>query len=196
MLFRSLPDTPSPQIWNHPWGLAVGHTWTINDRWVNNFRYGFTRQAFSDGGDSDGNDISFRFVFQPNGQQHTLTRVTPVHNFTDDVSWIHGKHTIQFGGNVRLVRNSRVSFANAFDNAITNPSFYLSAGDSVNTAFQDYIDANNLPGAGGNVISVSEVQNAATAIIGRFSQYTANFTFDKDGSLLTRSEERPCRERV
>lgn len=181
------PDTPAPQLWSHPWGLAVGHTWTINNHWVNNFRYGFTRQAFSQGGDSNGNDISFRFVFQPNAQTHTVNRVTPVHNFTDDVSWIHGKHTIQFGGNVRLVKNSRVSFANAFDNAITNPSFYLSAGDSVNTAFQNYIDANNLPGntaSGSSVISVPEVQNAGTAIIGRFSQYTANFTFDKDGTLL------------
>ena len=28
------------------------------------------------------------------------------------------------------------------------------------------------------------MQNAATAVIGRFSQYTANFTFDNDGTLL------------
>ena len=119
-----LPDTVSPQIWNHPWGLAAGHTWSIGSNWVNNFRYGFTRQAFDDGGDSFGNDISFRFVFTPNGQTHTLTRITPVHNFTDDVSWVHGNHTLQFGANIRTVSNSRVSFANAFDNAITNPSFY------------------------------------------------------------------------
>src|SRR5262249_48530126 len=87
-----LPDTTSPQVWNHPWGFAVGHTWTIGNNWVNNLRYGFTRQAFTQGGDSNGNDISFRFVFQPNGQQHQLQRVTPVHNITDDVSWIRGNH--------------------------------------------------------------------------------------------------------
>jgi hypothetical protein len=179
-----LPDSPSPLVWNHPWGAAVGHTWTIGNQWVNNFRYGYTRQAFSQGGDSDGNDISFRFVFQPTGQTHTLSRVTPVQNFTDDVSWIHGNHNLQFGGNIRKISNSRVSFANAFDNAITNPSFYLGAGDHVSQAFQDYVDANGLPGSGGNIISSSEVQNAATAAIGRFSQYTADFTFDKDGTLL------------
>lgn len=182
-----LPDTPSPGVWSHPRGLAVGHTWTIGSRWVNSLRYGFTRQAFTDGGDSNGNDISFRFVFQPNSQSHTLTRITPVHNITDDVSWNHGKHTFQFGVNIRKINNSRVSFANAFDNAITNPSFYFGAGDHVSSQFQDYLTANNLPGgqAGQSLNSTTEVQNAATAIIGRFSQYTANFTFGKDGSLLS-----------
>ncbi|HSB75443.1 MAG TPA: TonB-dependent receptor, partial [Terriglobales bacterium] len=187
-LARYLPDSPAPLVWNHPWGLALGHTWTIGNRWVNNFRYGYTRQAFSELGDSFGNDISFRFVFQPNGQQHTLTRVTPVHNFTDDVSYMRGNHTLQFGVNFRKIDNNRVSFANAFDNAITNPSFYSGAGEGVSNQFQAYLDANNLPGSqnlGQALSSVSEVQNAATAIIGRFSQYTSNFTFGKDGALLS-----------
>src|SRR5216684_5058113 len=182
-----LPGTVAPQVWSHPRGLAVGHNWTIGSNWVNNLRYGFTRQAFTQGGDSSGNDISFRFVFQPNGQQHTVTRITPVHNITDDISWIRGNHTIQFGGNFRKISNARVSFANAFDNAVTNPSFYFGAGDHVSNAFQNYLTANHLPGdqsAGQSLNSIAEVQNAATAAIGRFSEYTANFTFNKDGSLF------------
>ena len=181
-----LPGTTVPQVWSHPRGVAVGHNWTIGNNWVNNLRYGYTRQAFTQGGDSNGNDISFRFVFQPNGQAHTVTRLTPVHNITDDLSWVHGNHTIQFGGNVRKINNARVTFANAFDNAVTNPSFYFGAGDHVSNAFQDYLTTNNLPGgqAGQTLNSIAEVQNAATAAIGRFSEYTANFTFNKDGSLF------------
>jgi hypothetical protein len=181
-----LPGTTVPQVWSHPRGVAVGHNWTIGNNWVNNLRYGYTRQAFTQGGDSSGNDISFRFVFQPTGQAHTVTRITPVHNITDDLSWVHGNHTIQFGGNVRKINNARVTFANAFDNAVTNPSFYFGAGDHVSNAFQNYLTANNLPGgqAGQTLNSIAEVQNAATAAIGRFSQYTANFTFNKDGSLF------------
>ncbi len=182
-----LPDTSSPEVWSHPRGIAAGHNWTIGNNWVNNLRYGFTRQAFTQGGDSNGNDIRFRSVFQPTSQAHTLTRITPVHNFTDDVSWIHGTHTIQFGADIRKINNSRVSFANSFDNAVTNSSFYLGAGDHMSTDFQNYLDANGLPGdtnAGQSLNSTQEVQNAAAAIIGRFSQYTSNFTFDKDGSLL------------
>jgi len=204
-LAQWLPGAISPQIWNHPRGLAAGHTWTIGHNWVNNFRYGYTRQAFTQGGDSNGNDIHFRSVFQPTSETHTLSRVTPVHNFTDDLSWIHGKHTFQFGANIRKINNTRVSFANSFDTAVTNSSFYLGAGSNVSGAFQSYINANALPGnsrackdqngvtinpppcdLGQSLSSTQEVQNAATAIIGRFSEYTANFTFNKDGSLLNR----------
>jgi len=188
-----LPGTPSPLVWSHPWGLAAGHTWTIGSNWVNNLRYGLTRQAFTDGGDSTGNDIDFRFVFQPTGETHTVSRVTPVHNFTDDVSWIHGNHTVQFGGNIRLISNSRNSSAVAFDFAETNPSFYAGAGAPVPNAFQAYLDANSLPGAGtdpnhacssGPLVTCREVRDAATAIIGRFTEFKANFTFAKDGALL------------
>ena len=189
-----LPGATSPSVWSHSWGLAAGHTWNIGSKWVNNFRYGLTRQAFTQGGDSTGNDTRFRFVFQNTGELHPVSRVTPVHNFTDDVSWIHGNHTVQFGANIRRISNSRIDFASAFDFAEMNPSFYAGAGAPVPAAFQTYLDANNLPGCDntvstctqttGTMTSTREVRDAATAIIGRFTEMTANFTFGLDGTLL------------
>ncbi len=169
------PDTPSPDFWNHPYGFVIGHDWTISNNLVNNFRYGLTRQAFSQQGDSSENAVSFRFVFSPLGFTRSLTRTTPVQNITDDISWVKGNHNFQFGANVRIIRNQRVAFGNAFDSAITNPSFYNGAGQTESNA----INAFSPIGAG-----VSDVQNAITALIGRFSQYSARFTFDADGSLL------------
>jgi hypothetical protein len=182
-----LPDTPSPAVWSHPWGLAIGHTWTIGNNLVNNLRYGFTRQAFTEGGDSTGNDTDFRFVFQPNGETHPLSRVTPVHNITDDLSWVKGNHNLQFGVNIRKINNQRVSYGTAFDFAETNPSFYLNTGANIPGDFQAYLDANGLPGdenQGQSLASTIEVRNAGTAAIGRFTEITANFTFDKNGNLL------------
>jgi hypothetical protein len=182
---RWLPDSPAPTVWNHPRGLAVGHTWTIGNRWVNNFRYGYTRQAFTESGDTNSNDIWFRFVFQPNSQQHPLSRVTPVHNFTDDISYIRGNHNIQFGANITKINNSRISFGVANDIALTNPSFYFGGGDTESSEFQDYLTANSLPGGQGaqSLDSVAETQNAATAIIGRLSEYHANLTYGLDKNL-------------
>ncbi len=187
LLPKWLPDTPSPGIWSHPWGLAAGHTWTIGNNVVNNFRYGFTRQAFTQGGDSTGNDIDFRFVFTPTSESHGLSRVTPVHNFTDDLSWIKGNHNIQFGFNFRKTNNQRVSYASAFDFAQTNPSFYLNTGSNIPGDFQTYLDTQHLAGdetAGQSLLSTLEVRNAGTAAIGRFTELTSNFTFDKSGNLL------------
>ena len=193
-LVRYLPGATAPSVWSHPRGIAFGHTWTLGNNWVNNFRYGYTRLAFSSLGDSSGNDINFRFVFQPNGETHDVSRVSPVHNITDDVSWIHGNHNIQFGANIRKINNRRVSFADAFDFGTTNPSGYLTGGTSVSSDFQNYLNANNLPGcdplvppcvnSSGTMNSSTSVQDAGTAIIGRLSGYNANFTFAKSGDLL------------
>ena len=78
------PDTPAVQNWSHPWGFVGGHTWTMSSNVVNNFRYGFTREAFTNPGDSTENAISFRFVFQPFNFNRTRSRTTPVQNLTDD----------------------------------------------------------------------------------------------------------------
>ncbi len=173
----AFPDTPATALWSHPYGYAAGHSWTISNNMINNFRYGLTRQAFSTQGDSTENAITFRFVYSPLLFSRTLSRVTPIHNFTDDFTLIKGNHTIQVGGNVRIIRNKRVDFGNAYDDAVTNPSFYSASGRVVDRALT----------SAGYTVPASQrsiVQNAATALIGRFSQYSGNFTFDIDGSVL------------
>jgi len=179
------PDTPAPNLWEHPWGFVAGHTWTISNRFVNNFRYGLTREAFSQQGDSADNAIRFRFVFSPvlDPSVRTVNRITPVHNITDDFSWLRGNHSIQFGGNIRLISNQRTSFANAFDNAITNPSFYFAGGNSMSDAVNEFGDT--VLGQPLDPGFTDAVQAAVTALVGRFSQYSALFTFDHDGKPLS-----------
>ena len=170
------PDTQSTDLWSHPYGYVVGHNWTINSNMINNFRYGLTRVSLSDQGDSDRNAISFRQVFTPLDFSRTTTRVNPTINITDDFTWIKGAHTFQFGGNIRLIRNKRVSFRNAFDSANANSSFYSEAGEVVT----DPILAAGYSG----ISDLTNVERVAASMIGRFSQYTARFTFDRNGAPL------------
>ena len=175
------PDTPATGSWSHPTGLAVGHTWTARPNLINTFRYGLTRQAFSNQGDSGENSISFRFIFSPLNFSRTLSRTTPVHNITNDMSWIKGNHTFQFGTNLRFIRNDRTSFGRAFDNAITNPSFYASSGGVIDAPLLADADPNNDFSTGSRDI----YRNSATALLGRYTQYSSRFTFGVDGSLLS-----------
>ena len=169
----AFPDTPAPNTWNHPTGIAAGHTWAINNELVNRFVYGLTREAFSNQGDSSQNFISFRFVFTPFLYARTFARTTPVHNFTDDVSLIKGDHNIQFGTNIRVISNNRTTFGNSFDQAIANPSFYDQSGAVLSRPIPNI-------GAG----FTSPVRNAVSALLGRYSDYAANFNFDRDGNIL------------
>lgn len=176
-IVQYLPDTISPEFWSHPYGFGVSHNWTVSNNKVNNFRYGLTRQAFTSGGDSNENSISFRFVYQPKAFSTSLSRTTTVQNFTDDFTWIKGDHQIQFGGNIRLIDNSRKTLASSYDNATANPSFYEASGRVLDRPIT----------AGGFPVPTDQrgvVQNVASALIGRFSQYTGNFNYDINGNVL------------
>src|SRR6185295_15164351 len=113
-----------------------------------------------------------------------LTRVTPVHNLVDDMSYIKGNHTYQFGANLRLIRNSRGSFATAFDTLTTNPSGYNASAAVLTSAGADGSGAPIFPDVAAS--SLTPLRNALAAFIGRFSQYTANFNYDQNGNLLPR----------
>jgi len=175
------PDLPTPTNWVHPKGLAAGHTWTISNTLLNKFTYGLTRAAFSRQGDSNENELAFRFIFDPT-PTFALSRVTPAHNFIDDLSWVRGNHSLQFGGNVRLISNRRDSAALSYDFITTNPSGYAGSGAVLTNAGEagegDPIFRDVAPS------SVAPLGNALAAFIGRFSEYTANFLYDADGSLL------------
>ncbi len=194
-LLPAFPDTPIPSVWAHPWGLLASHNWTINNNWVNSFRYGLTRQTLSQQGDSSNNAIVFRGVFSPVSYNRATTRTNPVHNIVDDVAWLKGNHSIKFGTNLRFVSNNRQGFTNAFDSASTNFFFYSPAGTAVTDPIEAYLGnpANNLLPTTDTPTThqydqIASNQNgvdaAGSVLIGRYTQYAARFTFGANGSLL------------
>ncbi|HEV7904371.1 MAG TPA: TonB-dependent receptor, partial [Pyrinomonadaceae bacterium] len=173
---QRFPDTPQRTRWYHPYGFATGHTWAINNRMTNSFRYGMTRLAVSDQGDSSADDIFFRFVYEPTIGAYTVSRVTPTHNFTDDLSWTKGNHTAQFGTNIRFIRNRRTDFGVAFGIASTNPLYYASSGNVL---------INPIRAAGYSIVSnQDDLKAAISAVIGRLSDYSTTFNFDLTGNAL------------
>jgi hypothetical protein len=130
-----------------------------------------TRQAYSRQGDSGDSYIRFRAVYSPVIPTRTLSRVTPTTNIVNDVSWIKGSHTFQFGTNIRVIRNQRDSFTNAFDDATSN-GFYYAPG--------------SLVGPAGDVSAGTETPyvHGMAALLGRYPQYTGAYTYAGDGSLL------------
>jgi hypothetical protein len=175
------PDFPAPSQWYHPKGFAVGHTWSISNHLTNAFVYGLTRLSVSTLGDSSANQVSFRNVFSPTPTR-TATRITPVHNIADDISWTHGNHVIQFGPNIRFITNTRNSFGSSYDFMQTNPSGYDVSGAVLTHAGIDASGALIFPN-----MATSEdanLRNALSAVIGRFSSYTANFLYDAGGKIL------------
>ena len=118
---------PSNLTENNSKGITAGETWSISPNLINDIRYGYTRQGFSTRGVGKGDYVDFRFLDSPTAETRTTFTDIPVNNIVDNLSWTKGKHTLQFGGNWRLVHQDYSSDSNSFNSATTNP-YWL--GDS------------------------------------------------------------------
>jgi hypothetical protein len=185
---QQFPDTPPQAQWSHPKAFALGYIWTKSATFINDFRYGLTRDALSIQGDSSANAVTFRQTFSDRAYARTLNRVTPTHNFTDNVNWRPTtNHSFDFGTNIRMIRNARTNYAPAYDSGVMNHSFYASAGAVVSAPVNASLTTLFPTLPAGTAIRSDWTNNARIAlaqVFGRLSQYSANFNFGLDGKPL------------
>jgi len=175
-------------------GYSVGYTAVLRSNLVNNFRYGYTRQSFGQSGNQTQDIIFFRGLNDnstPNNSSLAYTNNTnfqvPVHNFVDDVSWIKGRHTLQFGVNVNILRNPQSNNFNSFTSASDNPS-WLDLASMANTGAPGHFD----PGFEGFPAVDSGFGNnydyPMGALIGMVTQVNAQYNFTRSGGTLQDGE--------
>jgi Carboxypeptidase regulatory-like domain len=112
---------PSYTVIDNTKGIAAGDTWTLTPNLVNDARYGYIRQGFSNRGPGTGDYVDFRFMDTLTSENRSTLVTVPVNNIVDNLSWTKGKHSLQFGGNWRLVQHNRGSDALSYNSASSNP---------------------------------------------------------------------------
>lgn len=105
-------------------GITAGETWTLSSTMVNDVRFGYIRQGYSNHGAGSGDYVDFRFLSTPTAETRSTITSVPVNNLVDNFNWTRGKHGIQIGANWRLVHQNYSSNANSFNSGNTNP-FWL-----------------------------------------------------------------------
>jgi hypothetical protein len=117
-------DPANRTVVNTSKGLSVGYTATLSNTLINDFRFGYIRQATDTLGLQTQHFIEFRGLDDLTAETPTTNVNVPVKNFVDDITKIRGTHTLQFGFNTRQVDNVRVSNSTSYFTGITN-SFWL-----------------------------------------------------------------------
>ena len=92
---RGFPrDPPSSRLEDNSKGIAAGETWTITPHIVNDVRYGYIRQGYSNRGTGQGDYTTFRFINDSTTDPYYVTRTSivnvPVNNIVDNLSWTKG----------------------------------------------------------------------------------------------------------
>ena len=112
---------PSRTLVDDSKGITAGETWTINSRMINDIRFGYIRQGFSFSGIGTGDYVDFRFINSPTAETRSSITSVPVNNLIDNFTLTKANHTIQLGGNWRLVHQNHSSNSNSFNSATSNP---------------------------------------------------------------------------
>ena len=166
-------------------GIFVGYTALFSSTVVNNLRYGFIRQGLGDSGLSATDYNHFRGLDDIRGFTPTILTTVPVHNLVDDVSWTKGKHTFQFGGNLRIIGNNRTGNAQNISTADTNV-FWLQPAGIANTGTGLDPAALGYPAVDS---SFGESYDFATAAVaGLLTETNKTYNQDKTGHFFAPGE--------
>lgn len=93
---------------------------------------------------------------------------TPTYDYTDNVTWLYGKHSIGFGGQYKLIRSE----SSAIGRIVPSVSFALDSTDPAFGIFDSSIPSANL----------TEARNLYAVLIGRVSSYFTNAYLTADGT--------------
>jgi hypothetical protein len=162
-------------------GLFVGYTALLGPTLVNNLRYGYIRQGLGDSGLSATDYNVFRGLDNVQGLTNTVLTNVSVHNLVDDLSWTKGKHTFQFGGNLRIITNNRNGNAQNISTADTNV-FWLNNAAIANTGSALDPAAQGYPAVAGSFGTSYDF--AAAAVSGILTETNQTYNQDKTGHFF------------
>jgi len=175
-----LPGTgPESIADDHSKGFAVGYTSVISTALVNNFHYGFTRESYSILGNS--NVPWNTFIGLDQGFVYSQNFQLPVHNFVDDFSWTRGTHALQFGGNIGIARNPRVSYLHS-NNYTLGTSSWMSPTGIADTGTPMDPASHGFPGV--DLSFKSGYDRPIIGLLGLVSDFVGQYNYDKSGNLL------------
>ena len=173
-------DPPSYALKTNSKGLAAGDTWTIGNRLINAFHYGYIRQGIDNAGAGDGPYVDFVGLSPLNAENRSTINDVPVHNFIDDFTWVKHEHTLQFGANYRLIHNISDSNATSFSSADGNFS-YVNLSGIANTGQNFDPAAFGYPAVANSF--ANSFNNAMIADVGLVSDIntSSNYSVSRDG---------------
>ena len=177
-----LPAQPPEQTnVNFNKGLIASYTAVISQNLLNNFHYGFIRESAGIVGNSN---LPWNYLYAINqGVTRSSSFQRPVNNFTDDVSWVRGKHNWQFGVQFAFLRDPESNLDNSFSVGAANPNWFVDSGISQSTN-PDPLNPLNQGFVGVDSSFTSNYDNAVTSLFGMIPLGNAVYNYNRQGATL------------
>lgn len=163
-------------------GFALGYTAVLRPNLVNNFRWGYTRQGGATAGISSDPGVGLQGLDQPVAFSRSTNFAIPVHDLVDDLSWTKGNHSFQFGTNIRLIDDARLSTANSFPGASINTGWLGPSSAIAGTGQPLDPEVYGYPAVGGAY--GYNYDSAIMDLVGIVTEGDAIYNYDRSGTPL------------
>jgi hypothetical protein len=180
--FPGLP--PESVSLNNSKGIGVGYNAVLRSDLIAVTRYGFTRQGIESTGVRDRALVTFRNMSSLVPTSTGAVRLVPTHTFSQDLTWIRGGHSYQFGFVTRQLGITRHSRENSYSGANVDSTDMQDRGFYENEALPDL-----------NPTFAGPFGDAITTLLGVVTSGEARYNFDisrnllPEGAPITRSFE-------
>ena len=189
-------NTSGGSIYRDSFSYAAAHRWTINNKVVNELRltsggngtstftrefgpslYSFWNGYAVTGGTYLGAQGLGTGAFY--NRRSTSRRNTPTKGISDNLTYIRGTHSLNFGGSFLRIN----SFTEAAGTQIANQVvFGLASGDPVSTGGTNIFTTTNFTGA--NSTQLGQAQSLYAYLTGRVSSIARSASLDSDGKYV------------
>ncbi len=166
---------------NTSYGVSASYTTVLSSNVVNVANFGLTNIRLKQTGVL-GPSFSMDSLSAPTDFTRPFDRAAPTYNFVNDFTWLKGTHSVSMGGNLRLVRNRRTSYSNAFPSFSISRGNALGLGSDITTLVNNYLAATYGPTV--RMADANSVQRAMLDLFGIITTGSMTYSYDRDGSPL------------
>jgi hypothetical protein len=176
-------DGTTGSVYRNSISYVLAERWTINSKLVNEARASLAgvgtsnfRREFSPGNFVlfNGYNVSNPYTSNYTTYSSNSRRHTPISTFTDNLTWLHGAHTFNFGGTFTRISSWTEDVGSALVPGVT---INIATNDPVNTGTTNIFTAANFPGS--TPAQRTEAASLYAQLTGRISATTRAAAFDE-----------------
>jgi len=164
-------DDPASLFLRNAKGVAVGYNSILSTNLISTFRYGFTRLSRQGTGTQTASAINFPSLSDRYAITRGNWRLMPLHQFSEDLSWNKGKHSVQFGAVARFISNRSVNYIKSFHDAYSNAAWLRNTGAEFIPADASSVDR-------------TSIADGMSALLGIVSEVHSNWNYTIDGKVI------------
>src|SRR3984957_7143414 len=176
-------QAPASIILNNSKGISATYTAILTPSLINNLTFGYTRQGLASSG-----TVGDALTLGPldplqNYNARAASRILPVDNVVDTLTWTKGKHTITTGINFRIMTNNKSIYSLSYPSYGFNDNVAVGLGEDIDTDLTNYM----IGKTGNPNFALNDTYNDSSALgvlLGLVNNVEVTYQVGKGGTLL------------